>query len=250
MKKPVVIIPTYNEEKNILKVLEELNTIPVDALIVDDGSTDNTKKTIEEYLSRGKYKNKIYTIFKEKNEGKSKALKIGTELALKLGYKYIVFMDGDYQHKPKDIPKMFKKLMECKGDAIFGIRRYSSIPLHRQISNFLASVFMSILISLYVGRIYFFRDIQCGFRIIRGDLLRDIYFGEGYSVEHLIAIQLAKKGAKIVEEYIDVEYHPEAHSHITTKKILDVMVEVARYIVSDVKSSLKKSKSIVNIYRK
>ena len=250
MKKPVVIIPTYNEEKNILKVLEELNTIPVDALIVDDGSTDNTKKTIEEYLSRGEYKNKIYTIFKEKNEGKSKALKSGTELALRLGYRYIVFMDGDYQHKPKDIPKMFKKLMEYKGDAIFGIRRYSSIPLHRQISNFLASVFMSILISLYVGRIYFFRDIQCGFRIIRGDLLRDIYFGEGYSVEHLIAIQLAKKGAKIVEEYIDVEYHPEAHSHITTKKILDVMVEVARYIVSDIKSSLKKSKSIVNIYRK
>jgi len=238
MRESIVIIPTYNEEKNILKVLKDLNTIPVDVLIVDDGSTDNTKKVIKEYLDRGEYKNKIYTIFKEKNEGKSKALKSGTELALKLGYKYIVFMDGDYQHKPKDIPKMFKKLKECKGDAVFGIRKYSSIPFHRQISNFLASVFMSILISLYVGRIYFFRDIQCGFRIIRGDLLRGMYFGEGYSVEHLIAIQLAKKGAKIVEEYIDVEYHPEAYSHITTRKILDVMVEVAKYIMSDFKKSL------------
>ncbi|HIP16654.1 MAG TPA: glycosyltransferase family 2 protein [Methanothermococcus okinawensis] len=239
MKESIVIIPIYNEEKNILKVLKDLNTIPVDVLIVDDGSVDNTKKVIEEYLSREEYKNKIYTIFKEKNEGKSEALKSGTELALELGYKYIVFMDGDYQHKPKDIPKMFKKLKECKGDAVFGIRRYSSIPFHRQISNFLASVFMSVLISLYVGKIYFFRDIQCGFRIIRADLLKDIYFGEGYSVEHLVAIQLAKKRAKIVEEYIDVEYHPEAYSYITTKKIFDVMVEVAKYMVTDLKNSLK-----------
>ncbi|HIP84520.1 MAG TPA: glycosyltransferase family 2 protein [Methanothermococcus okinawensis] len=239
MERTVVIIPTYNEEKNILKVLKDLNTIPVDVLVVDDGSTDNTKKVIQEYLSRGEHRNRIYTIFKERNEGKSKALKSGTELALKLGYNYILFMDGDYQHKPKDIPKMLKKLRECGGDAVFGIRKYSSIPIHRQISNFLASVFMSILISLYVGRPYLFRDIQCGFRIIRADLLRDIYFGEGYSVEHLIAIQLAKKGAKILEEYIDVEYHPEAHSHITTRKIVDVMVDVLKYIMSDVKSFFK-----------
>jgi len=250
MEELIVIIPTYNEEKNILKVLKDLNNIPVDVLIVDDGSTDNTKEVIQEYLDRGEHRNRIYTIFKERNEGKSKALQSGTELALKLGYRYIVFMDGDYQHKPKDIPKMFKKLKKCKGDAVFGIRRYSSIPFHRQISNFLASVSMSLLISLYVGRVYLFRDIQCGFRIIRGDLLRDIYFGEGYSVEHLVAIQLAKKGAKIVEEYIDVEYHPEAHSHITTRKILDVMMEVARYVISDIKSSLRGSKGLVNLYRK
>ncbi|HIC99483.1 MAG TPA: glycosyltransferase [Pyrodictiaceae archaeon] len=69
MEELIVIIPTYNEEKNILKVLKDLNNIPVDVLIVDDGSTDNTKEVIQEYLDRGEHRNRIYTIFKERNEG-------------------------------------------------------------------------------------------------------------------------------------------------------------------------------------
>ena len=231
MNKSIVIIPTYNEEKNILRILNDLKNIPIDILIVDDGSSDNTKEIIKNYMDNPSIKNKIYTIFKNKNEGKSKAIRDGTELALKLNYEYIAYIDGDYQHKPKDIPKMFKKLKKHNGDAIFGIRKYSSIPFHRQISNYLASIIMSIIISVYVGRIYFFKDIQCGFRIIKGEFLKDIYYGEGYSVEHLIAIQLAKKNAKIIEEYIDIEYHADACSHITTKKILDVVIEVAKYVL-------------------
>ncbi|HIP17641.1 MAG TPA: glycosyltransferase family 2 protein [Methanothermococcus okinawensis] len=231
MNKSIVIIPTYNEEKNILRVLNDLKNIPVDVIIVDDGSSDNTKEIIKNYMKNSSIKNKIYTLFKDKNEGKSKAIRDGTELALKLNYEYIVYMDGDYQHKPKDIPKMFERLKKHNGDAIFGIRKYSSIPFHRRLSNYLASIIMSLIISIYVGKIYFFRDIQCGFRIIKSKFLRNIYYGEGYSVEHLIAIQLAKKNAKIIEEYIDIEYHADAFSHITTKKILDVVIEVAKYVL-------------------
>ena len=229
-KKIVAVIPAYNEEKNILKVLNDLNKLGIDSIVVDDGSSDRTKEIIEEYI---KHNNKIniYPIFKDKNEGKSKALKDGTELALNHKYKYIIYMDGDYQHKPKDIPKMFKKLKEKNADAVFGIRKYRHIPFHRQISNFLASAFMSLVVSVYSKKIYFFRDIQSGFRIIKSDFLNNVYFGEGYSVEHLIALQLAKKNAKIVEEYIEIEYHPDATSYITTKKIIDVIKEVARFVL-------------------
>jgi len=229
-KKIVAVIPAYNEEKNILKVLNDLNKLGIDSIVVDDGSSDRTKEIIEEYI---KHNNKIniYPIFKDKNEGKSKALKDGTELALNHKYKYIIYMDGDYQHKPMDIPKMFKKLKEKNADAVFGIRKYRHIPFHRQISNFLASAFMSLVVSVYSKKIYFFRDIQSGFRIIKSDFLNNVYFGEGYSVEHLIALQLAKKNAKIVEEYIEIEYHPDATSYITTKKIIDVIKEVARFVL-------------------
>jgi glycosyltransferase involved in cell wall biosynthesis len=228
----VAVIPAYNEEKNILNVLNDLNELGIDSIVVDDGSSDGTKKIIEEYIKNNKNRKiNIYLIFKNKNEGKSKALRYGTELALNHKYEYIIYMDGDYQHKPRDIPKMFKKLEEKKADVVFGIRKYGHIPFHRQISNFLASVFMSLVISIYSKKIYFFKDIQCGFRIIRSDFLNNIHFGEGYSVEHLIALQLAKKNAKIVEEYIEIDYHPDATSYITTKKIIDVMKEVARFVL-------------------
>ncbi len=234
-KKIVAVIPAYNEEKNILNVFYDLTKLGIDLIVIDDGSSDKTRDVIKKYIEHNQNNNQnkinIFPIFKNKNEGKSKALKDGTKLALSYNYEYIVYIDGDYQHKPKDIPKMFKKLNEKNADAVFGIRKYYHIPLHRQISNFLASIFMSLIISIYTNRFYFFKDIQCGFRIIKSCFLNDIYFGDGYSVEHLIALQLAKKGAKIIEEYVEVDYHPDATSHITTKKIIDVMKEVARFVL-------------------
>ncbi|WP_423793063.1 glycosyltransferase family 2 protein [Methanocaldococcus indicus] len=225
--KAVVVIPAYNEEKNILKVLNDLEKIKIDVIVVDDGSKDKTYKVVEDYKKNSKIK--VFLLKNKKNFGKAKSIEKGVNLALSLGYEYIVFMDGDYQHKPKDIPKLLSKIKDA--DAVFGIRRYKNIPFYRQISNFLASLLISLLISLYVKKIYIFRDIQCGFRVIKAEFLRDMYFGEGYAVEHLVAIQLAKRRAKILEEYVDIEYHDEAISYITTKKILDVIKQVIKYIV-------------------
>lgn len=227
----IVVIPAYNEEKNIIRVLKELSDLEIDSIVVDDGSIDKTRKLVEEFIKNNENNNKIYTIFKDKNQGKSSALKDGTKLALDLNYEYIVYMDGDHQHKPEDIPKMLKKLKEENADAVFGIRKYNHIPFHRQISNFIASIIMSLTVSFYSRRPYIFRDIQCGFRIIKSSFLKDAYFGYGYSVEHLIALQLAKKGAKIVEEYVTIEYHPDATSYITAKKIVDVVKEVAKFVL-------------------
>jgi hypothetical protein len=85
---------------------------------------------------------------------------------------------------------------------------------------------------VFSGNFHIFRDIQCGFRIIKSEFLKNSYFGDGYSVEHLIALQLAKKNAKITEEYVTIDYHNDAISYITTKKILDVVKEVAKYVLS------------------
>lgn len=132
----IAIIPAFNEEKNILKVLKDLEKLRVDAVVVDDGSKDNTSKIVEEFAKKAKIN--VYLIRNEKNEGKAKAIEKGTKFALSLNkYKYIIYIDGDYQHKPMDIPKLLKKLEDTNADAVFGIRKYKHIPLHRQISNFL-----------------------------------------------------------------------------------------------------------------
>ncbi len=228
----VAVIPAYNEEKNIISVLKDLSDINIDVIVVDDGSTDKTKTIINEFLEKNEFKNKIFPIFKEKNEGKSKALEDGTNYAINLNYDAIAYLDGDYQHKPSDIIPMYEKMKSENADAVFGIRKYKHIPFHRQFSNFLASVIMSITVSVFSGNFHIFRDIQCGFRIIKSEFLKNSYFGDGYSVEHLIALQLAKKNAKITEEYVTIDYHNDAISYITTKKILDVVKEVAKYVLS------------------
>ena len=228
----IAIIPAFNEEKNILKVLKDLEKLRIDAVVVDDGSKDNTSKVVEEFAKNSEIN--VYLIRNEKNEGKAKAIEKGTKFALSLNkYKYIIYIDGDYQHKPMDIPKLLKKLRDTNADAVFGVRKYKHIPLHRQVSNFFASVLTSLAVFIYSKRFYFFRDVQCGFRIIKAEFLKDINFGDGYAVEHFIALQLAKKGAKIVEEYVSVEYHDEAVSYITTRKILEVAKQVIKFIFSE-----------------
>ena len=82
----IAVIPAYNEEKNIISVLKDLSDINIDVIVVDDGSTDKTKTIIKEFLEKNEFKNKIFPIFKEKNEGKSKALEDGTIYALNLNY--------------------------------------------------------------------------------------------------------------------------------------------------------------------
>ncbi|WP_456472648.1 glycosyltransferase family 2 protein [Methanocaldococcus sp.] len=223
----VSVIPTYNEEKNIEKVLKELDEVKVDAIVVDDGSQDKTVDRIKSFSPKNI---KIFLIENKKNLGKAKALEVGTKKAIELGYKYIVYIDGDYQFKPREIPKLFKKLKEENADAVFGIRRFKHIPFLRKITNFSASLLVSLAMLIYAKKLCYFRDIQCGFRIIKSEFLKDIYFGEGYAVEHIIALQLVKKRAKIVEEYVEVEYHDEAISYITTKKVIEVIKNILKFI--------------------
>jgi len=225
----IVIIPTYNEEKNIINILKDLNKLNLPCIIVDDCSIDNTRNIIDKYKKNNKNQI-IYTIYKNENKGKSEALKDGTNYALKLNYEYICFIDGDYQHKPEDIPKLYKKLIEKNGDCIFGVRKYKNIPFYRIISNSVVSVLMSIFVSIYTFKLHIFKDVQCGFKIIKKDLLKNIYFGDRYSVEHLLALQLAQKKAKIIEDYISIEYHDDAVSYITTKLIINVPIDILKYI--------------------
>ncbi len=227
LHKTVVVIPAYNEEKNIIRVLKDIEKIGLDCIVVDDASTDNTYKVIEEFKKNSKLK--IFLIKNKKNLGKAKSLERGVKLALSLGYEYIVFMDGDYQHKPKDIPKLLDKIKDA--DAVFGVRNYKLLPIKRRIMNYIASFLTSLAISLYSKKFYYFCDIQCGFRVIKSKYLKDIYFGEGYAVEHLIAFQLAKKGVKIKEVNVNIEYHDNAISYITKKKVIDVIKQIILFLL-------------------
>ena len=62
----IAVIPAFNEERNILKVLNELEELGIDAVVVDDGSQDNTSKVVEEFAKNAKIK--VYLIKNEKNE--------------------------------------------------------------------------------------------------------------------------------------------------------------------------------------
>ena len=98
MADTLVIIPAFNEEKNIVNVIERLTSTlnDVDYVIVNDGSIDNTSKICKE---------KAFNIIDlPVNLGLAGAFQTGMKYAHKHGYKYAVQFDGDGQHRPEYIP--------------------------------------------------------------------------------------------------------------------------------------------------
>lgn len=119
-KELLVIIPAYNEENTIEKVLDELEKPEIaeiaDILVMNDASSDKTKKIVEK---RG---HAIVThVF---NLGYGSGLQLGYKYAIRQGYQYVIQMDADGQHDVCNVPVIFKKLKEKDVD-----ERYPDIVL-------------------------------------------------------------------------------------------------------------------------
>ena len=115
-KKTLVIIPAYNEEGSIGKVIEELRTLlpQADILVVNDGSTDLTSE-----IAKSKGAIVLNLPF---NLGIGGAMQAGYQYAYEKGYDIAIQVDADGQHDPKEIPKLLHALNEKKVDMVIGSR--------------------------------------------------------------------------------------------------------------------------------
>lgn len=144
-----VIIPAYNEEKNIAEVIEKTKRYTDNVVVVDDNSTDKTRRLAET--------NKSIVLRHIINLGKGAALKTGCDYAFKKGAKFLVVLDADAQHNPDDIPRFIEKLK--KYDVVFSYRtRSSKMPLILNFGNWFISYTVRILYGISLN------DTQCGFR--------------------------------------------------------------------------------------
>lgn len=188
----VIIIPVFNAEKHLNKLLSEILNYTKNIIVVDDGSTDKSGDICKSFEI-------IYHRLNE-NQGKGKALQKGFELAIKNGFKYALTLDSDYQHPPRDIKKFIKRQIATSADLVYGKRCFCPkyMPAHRIISNFLTSLIVSVKIG---NPIY---DSQSGYRLYRLDLIKKIELTTNrYQTETELIIKLAKIGAKF--EFVPIE---------------------------------------------
>ncbi len=198
--KTIAVIPAFNEEKAIGKVLEEIKKFVDEVIVVDDGSRDKTTQISN--------KEKVTLIKHEKNEGYGKSLRDGIKKALDKKADYIITLDSDGQHNPKDIPKIIKGLK--KHDVVIGSRFTGKTSKHTLKRN----VGLRLLaIEFFLFTLLFIKDVQSGYRGYRKEMLKDVRFKEkglGFSIE--ILIKLKKRGASFKEIPIKVKYFKGSRS--------------------------------------
>ena len=163
-KKVVIVIPAYNEEKMVGKVIDDLRKEGFkDIIVVDDGSTDDTLKVAKE--------KKVYVYSHVINRGLGGALNTGISAALMNKADIIVTCDADGQHAPKDIKRAVELLISSKDlDVIIGSRLINSegMPFLRKVLNKGASIFTRLLFGIYIT------DTQSGLRVFSKDAAEKI----------------------------------------------------------------------------
>jgi len=178
------IIPFYNEEKFIKKVVLQAISYVDFIIAVNDGSTDNSLKELPS-------DEKIILVNLNNNSGKGYAINCGVKEAVKVGADAIVTLDADMQHPPELIPHFFDKLRFS--DVVIGNRMsdLSKMPFQRILSNKITSYLISKKIGVKIP------DSQCGYRGYKLKSILDILpKSKGYEAETEIIIKAARKNLK------------------------------------------------------
>ena len=151
-----IIVPTFNESKTLIKILEEVNVqrsheTTLEVIVVNDGSTDNTHKLITENIQLvDKY------ICLETNSGKGAAVKEGL---LQANGEYILFQDADLEYSPSDYHKFFNLINNNSPDIVMGSRLSGSeftkvMYFWHKIGNKLLTYFFNILFNTTFTDVY------------------------------------------------------------------------------------------------
>jgi glycosyltransferase involved in cell wall biosynthesis len=189
-----VIVPAYNEEKNIAELYRKLKAVkPYEIIFIDDGSTDNTHKEMLKLA-----KDKAVKIIKfRKNFGQSAAWDAGFRHAKG---RLIVTIDADLQNDPADIPRLVKKLNEGY-DLVSGWRKNRKDNFSKRLFSNFSRFFRKLIIDDKI------HDSGCSLKIYKRECIKDLeLYGESH---RYIAEMLALRGFKIGE--VEVSHLPRKH---------------------------------------
>jgi glycosyltransferase involved in cell wall biosynthesis len=205
--KGLLLIPALNEELSIGTVVRGAKKHIPDVLVIDDGSSDGTKKAA---ASAG-----AIVVRLERNLGKGEALKTGFHYALQHNCDWVVTMDGDGQHDPADLINFLPLL--GNHDLLLGNRMEdrTSVPLLRRVANISSSLIVSALCGQRI------LDSQTGFRSYKAALLRQVTLeGSHYDLETEVIIKAARQGFRIGHCHIKTIYAEEVSRFKTIRDSL------------------------------
>jgi len=190
-----VIIPCYNEENTIEKIVDkilELKDLDFEIIIIDDHSTDSSKKIIEINL-----KDKIdHIIINEKNSGKGYSIKRGIDKATG---DIIIIQDADLEYDPNDYFKLLEPFKRGKADVVFGSRFIGSEQ--KRVLYFwhtLGNKFLTLLSNIFTN--LNLTDMEVGYKAFKSDVIKNIKLKENrFGFEPEVTAKIAKKDLRIYE---------------------------------------------------
>ena len=219
--KVLIIIPAYNEEKSLKRVIEHLKrTCPqYDYLIVNDGSTDRTKEIC--------MNNHYHVISHPVNRGLTGAMQTGMKYALKNGYDMAIQFDADGQHLPEYIEDMVTYMEEKNCDIVIASRYYGTkMPVRLRT---VGGKMISAAVWLTTGKRL--TDPTSGMRLYKKNIIRLFAKGSIEEPEPDTLAYLIRMGADVQEVKVRMEERKTGKSYLTPINATKYMVRVLSSIL-------------------
>ena len=203
-----IIIPAYNEEKTIKKIIDKVKRVPypgkVEIIVVNDGSTDKTAQIIKKIPG-------IIFINNQENKGKGFALREGLKRATG---NIILIQDADLEYDPRDHLKLISALKKYNVDVVYGSRFLKNHPQIRYPLFYWGNIVLSALTKILYRKSI--TDMETCYKAFRANILKTITLkSDRFEFEPEITCKLIKSGYEIAE--IPISY--KSRSYREGKKI-------------------------------
>jgi glycosyltransferase involved in cell wall biosynthesis len=192
-----VVIPVYNEKNTISEIIKRVKEVPIEKeiIIVDDASTDGTRKILDQMEG-------IILLSNENNMGKGASLRKAFK---KVTGDVVIIQDADLEYDPKDYMKLLKPFEDGLSDVVYG-SRFLGEGAHRvlffwhylgnQILTFLSNMLTDLNLT----------DMETGYKAFRKEVIKEIEIKENsFGIEPEITAKVAKKKLRIYE--VPISYY-------------------------------------------
>jgi glycosyltransferase involved in cell wall biosynthesis len=190
-----ILLPVYNEEANLERLLQRLLAIDVakEVVAVDDCSKDRSGEILDRFAGKG-----VTVVCHEVNQGKGAAVR--TALAHATG-DYVIIQDADNELDPNDIPRLLAPVWQGKAEVVYGARNLRV----QSWSNFLGNKMLTLVTNLLFGTRV--SDMETCYKLMPTSVMRALNLkSNSFDIEPEITAKLARTGHAIYE--VPISYQP------------------------------------------
>ncbi len=194
-----VLLPIFNEERELQACLERVLASPVasEIIAVDDCSTDGSSDILNRVQDP-----RLRIVCHEQNRGKGGAVRTALEYATG---DVVIIQDADTEYDPCDYERLLEPLKQGRADVVYGARDLSTQPLVGHLGN----KFLTIMTNLVAGTNL--SDMETCYKVVPTALMRELKLrSRGFEIEPEITAKLARRHVKFAE--VPVSYTPRSHA--------------------------------------
>lgn len=223
-----VVIPVYNEERTIRLVLTHVLALPIpkEVVIVDDASTDSTRRILKEYEAA----HDVHIIYKPQNEGKGAALRTAFR---RVSGDIVVVQDADLEYDPRDILPLIKPIVLGDADVVYGSRFLAGAPQDRSLVHRLGNALLTRLSNWTTG--LDITDMETCYKAFHRDVLRSFEIRQPrFGFEPEVTARIARRGFRLYE--VPIQYNPRSYAQgkkIGIRDLFSTLWCILRYALAD-----------------